>query len=177
MLKKYNFAFIPMANTSQFVQYAHKLSEHISPATYFLGQHSIPHISLCHFEADENDIECIWQAVTLLNIAPIKLSFNLQRSKQYPGHPKWGRVCWVSLMPDKIDELKKIHLSIVNNIITKPFNASYDDYDPHLTLFNSYDKNACLTLNENPIINASLNDTFCVALGNIDDNGQLINIL
>ena len=59
MLKKYNIAFVSMANISQFVQYAHKLSGHILPATYLLGQNSIPHISLCHFEADENDIECI----------------------------------------------------------------------------------------------------------------------
>ncbi len=60
MLKKYNIALIPIKNSRQFVNYAIALSRNILSATYLLGEKSLPHVSLCHFETDENNIETIW---------------------------------------------------------------------------------------------------------------------
>ncbi|MBP9727175.1 MAG: hypothetical protein KBD83_06905 [Gammaproteobacteria bacterium] len=177
MLKKYNIAYVPTINPNQFIDCAHELSKHIHPATYLLGAESLPHVSLCHFEVEESNIENIWRQVMALNIEPTKLIFDSQRSKSYPGHPKWGGVFWISLMSDKLTELKKIHLNIANHIITEPLNASFDAYDPHLTLLNSYDERESTVLNENSKLSNPIRDEFCVALGNIDDNGQLLNIL
>jgi len=175
--RKYNIAFIPTINIKKFVCYSREISKKIHPATYLLSEQSLPHVSLCHFEAEENSIESIWQQVVALNISPIGLIFDSQRSKSYPGHPKWGSVCWISLMSDKLDELKKIHLSIANHIIADPLNASFEAYDPHLTLLNSYDERESSVLNENSKLSNPIQDEFCIALGNIDDNGQLLNIL
>lgn len=177
LLKKYNIAYIPFENPEIFVNYAQKLSQHIPCATYLLGEKSLPHVSLCHFEAEEDNIGNIWGQVITLNVEPMELVFDSLRSKSYSGHPKWGGVCWVSLISDKLAELKKIHLRIAHHIIVEPLNASFDAYDPHLTLLNSYVEQESSVLNDKLKLRSPLKDKFCVALGSIDDNGQLINIL
>ncbi len=135
MLQKYNIAFIPSKNKKQFIHYAEALSQDIPSDKYRLGETSIPHVSLCHFEIESNKIVEIWNKIRALELPDIHLLFGEKRSKSYLGHPKWGEVCWVSLIPDHLKDLLKIHLEVAQ-IIKTPLNAAFSDYDPHLTLFN-----------------------------------------
>lgn len=176
MIKKYNIAFVPTENSSQFIDYAIELSKRLFFATYLLGEKSLPHVSVCHFETEENNVESIWQEIIALNLAPMKLIFDNQRSKSYPGHLKWGGVSWVSLVSNHLDVLKSIHLKVAA-IIKEPLNASFAQYDPHLTLFNCYNEAECLVFNQNPRLEKSMVDNFVIALGPLDDNGQLLEII
>jgi hypothetical protein len=99
-----------------------------------------------------------------------------KRSKLYTGHSKWGGVCWISLIPDHIAQLTEIHLEMTK-IIKNPLNAAFSDYDPHLTLFNSHAETVCVHFNHAPQVNPPLEDAFNIALGLIDDVGQITKIL
>jgi hypothetical protein len=176
VLQKYNIAFIPSKNPQQFIQCAEILSQDAPSDTYQLGVRSIPHVSLCHFEMEPSKIEEIWNRVSSLKYPELHLTFGSKRSKLYTAHPKWGGVCWVSLIPDHIEYLTEIHLKIAA-IIKTPLNAAYSDYDPHLTLFNSHAQTACAYFNNVPQMNPPLEDEFHIALGLIDDFGQVTEII
>lgn len=176
MLQKYNIAFIPSRNPEQFIQYAEELSQAAPSDKYLLGVGSMPHVSLCHFEIESNKIEDIWGMVSALELPELHLTFEEKRSKSYAGHPKWGGVCWVSLIPDYMDRLNEIHLEIAK-IIKTPLNAAFSEYDPHMTLFNSHAEKSCALLNYAPRLELPLEEEFGVALGLIDDVGQLTEIL
>ena len=116
MLHKYNLAFIPSKNPEQFIQYAAKLSQAAPSDKYLLGVASFPHVSLCHFEIESNQIEDIWKRVCALELPELHLTFDEKRSKSYTSHPQWDNVCWVSLIPDNIVTLTEIHLEIAKII-------------------------------------------------------------
>lgn len=175
-MPKYNIAWVPSNDKGQFENFSAKISQQIRYEKYLLGDHSIPHVSICHFECDEHAVEEIWAKVKGLDLHKIDLTFGCIRSKSYPGHPKWGGVCWVSLMPDKLDQLIKVHLMIAQ-IIKVPLNAAFSDYDPHLTLLNSCDERKCNSLNETPQLKDKLTDDFSIALGEMDEEGQLLHIV
>lgn len=176
LLQRYNIAFVPSREPQQFIQYAEELSQAAPSDKYRLGVGSIPHVSLCHFEIEDNKIEDIWDMVDALGLPMLHLTFEEKRSKLYTGHPKWGGVCWISLIPDHIVQLTEIHLEITK-IIKNPLNAAFSDYDPHLTLFNSHAETACVHFNQAPQVTPSLEDMFSIALGLIDDVGQITKIL
>ncbi|CEG57404.1 2'-5' RNA ligase family protein [Legionella fallonii] len=176
MVQGYNIAYIPSRNQEHFIQVAQELAATAHPETYCLGPSSFPHISLCHFVMDSESIEGIWRQISNLSLPPLTLSFATRRSKSYANHPRWGGVCWISLMPDHLDELTRIHLEIAA-IIKKPLNAAFKDYDPHLTLFNSCNEKACELFNKSPQVLPPLNEQFVVALGLLDEVGQITKIL
>jgi hypothetical protein len=176
LLQRYNIAFIPSRNPQQFIQYAEELSQAAPSDKYRLGVESIPHVSICHFEFEGNKIEEIWNTVSALDFPELHLTFEKKRSKLYTAHPKWGGVYWVSLIPNHIVQLTEIHLEITK-IIKEPLNAAFSDYDPHLTLFNSHAETACVHFNHAPQVNPPLEDAFNIALGLIDDAGQITEIL
>lgn len=175
MPTKYNLALIPIKDDeNKFITYARSTFP-IKPAEYLLGSHSIPHVTLCHFEAEESDLAVIVERVRALKQPPIQLTFSTQRNKTYPSHPIWGKWSWVSLIPDKLEELKQLHLQIAE--IVTPLNAAFDDYDPHMTLFNSRDEERCGMINHTPHVNPFLSGTFEIKLGKLDDAGQITEIL
>lgn len=175
MHNKFNIALVPADEyLSDFVAYAKK-SFSIQAAEYLLGTHSVPHVTLCHFIIDESKLDEIHHKVLALKQPPIQLHFSTQRSKTYPADSLWGEWSWVSLLPDKLDELKKLHLQIAT--IVTPTNSAFDDYDPHLTLFNSRDKAGCESINQAPQVNPVLSGTFEIKLGRLDDIGQITEIL
>ena len=176
MLHKYNLAFIPSKNPEQFIQYAAKLSQAAPSDKYLLGVASFPHVSLCHFEIESNQIEDIWKRVCALELPELHLTFDEKRSKSYTSHPQWDNVCWVSLIPDNIVTLTEIHLEIAK-IIKTPLNAAFSEYDPHLTLFNSHAETACALLNHERRLDPPLEEKFSIALGLIDSVGQVTKIL
>ncbi|MCA0404138.1 MAG: 2'-5' RNA ligase family protein [Proteobacteria bacterium] len=174
MHQRYNLALIP-TNSLQFVQYSDSLSQIAPTDTYQLGQDSLPHVTLCQFEMPSNQIDAIWDKVKALELASIELHFAIKRSKIYE-HAKWGGVCWVSLISNELNKLKEMHLDITQ-IIKNPINAAFNDYDPHLTLFNSNYEEAYAHLNLEPEVNPPLRDEFRIALGLLDNVGQITEIL
>jgi hypothetical protein len=75
LLQRYNIAFVPSRNPQQFIQYAEELSQVAPSDKYKLGVKSIPHVSLCHFEIEDNKIEGIWDMVSVLDLPKLHLTF------------------------------------------------------------------------------------------------------
>ncbi len=174
---KYNIALIPINDRDQFINHADNLSQTAPGDRYHIGgETSIPHVSLCHFECDPDNIDNVWEQVQKLDIPSLHLTFAENRSRTYPNNPKDAGVSWVSLMPDNLDKLKELHLQVAD-IIKRPLNGAFDNYDPHMTLFNSKSDDACLEFNRNPRLIMPLEDDFTVALGIIDDVGQINEII
>ncbi|OGV41310.1 MAG: hypothetical protein A3F46_03975 [Legionellales bacterium RIFCSPHIGHO2_12_FULL_42_9] len=174
-MPKFNIALVPIeTHRDQFINYATDLSS-IKAAEYLLGEGSIPHVSLCQFEAEETEIINVVQKMKALSLLPIQLTFSTQRCKTYPTHPLWGKWSWISLISDQLDQLKSLHLQVAQ--IVKPINASFDDYDPHMTLFNSCNKEQSSKLNQSPQLKAALTGEFEIILGELDDVGQVVTIL
>jgi len=177
MIKYYNLALIPTHNRDQFIHYA-RVSSKTAPAdTYHIGgEASSPHISLCHFTADPEQIDVIWQHVRDLDWPALHMTFDQHRSKSYPNNPARTDICWISLIPDHLEQLKERHLQVAE-IIQHPLNASFEQYDPHMTLFNSRATSACTKFNSQPQATPSISDDFTVALGFIDTVGQITELL
>ncbi len=173
MLTRYNIALIPTDANDQLLAYGNTFSD--KAHTYKLGPRSIPHITLCHFQAEEQQIPVIFERLTQLKLPAIQLTFDTLRSKTYPNSP-WGAdgMRWISLMPDKFDKLKEMHYAVAS--LVKPTNAAFDQYDPHLTLVNTLDSSSD-KINESPRVNTRIQDQFIIALGRSDDVGQLTETL
>jgi hypothetical protein len=172
---KYNIALVPTEeNADPFVKYSTTMFS-VKAAEYSLGVNSKAHVTLCHFEAEEKEINDIVTKVRALNQPAVQLTFSTQRSKTYPTHLVWGQWSWVSLISDKLDELKKLHLRVAE--IVRPTNAAFDAYDPHMTLFNSYDKEQCAAINQSQQLGTPLTGKFEIILGSLDDVGQVTEIL
>lgn len=62
MEKKYNLALMPILKSNEFIEVAQKFSG-VSDK-YLLGKNSFPHVTLYQFEAEEKEIDGIWQKVT-----------------------------------------------------------------------------------------------------------------
>jgi hypothetical protein len=177
MLKGYNLAFMPINYSKKFVQFAHDTAKGVKVGDYLLGPISLPHVSICHFIMDDVDIENIWHQVQALKLPTLSLSFSKIRAKIYPPDAYCNVTqSAVSLIPNNTDILTTTHIKIVE-IIHNPLNASFSNYDPHLTLFNSYDIDGCKHFNHAPIIQPLLDDDFLIALGHIDLIGQVTDIL
>jgi hypothetical protein len=178
MQYKYNIAFTPItiADRQQFIRYAESLAQHMPPFEYMLGDKSIPHLTLCHFEADESAHTFIWQQVMKLPHQTLELTFKTRRGKTYPPALAWSDAPWVSLIPEEVDSLHNIHHAIAT-IVKNPTNLSYADYDPHLTLLNSKNNAQCEQLNVDPAVHPPLTCQFMIALGRSDAVGQLTELL
>ena len=177
MLKGYNLAFMPIHHSKNFIQLAHDMAKNVKLGGYLLGPESLPHVSICHFIMDETHIEEIWAQIQRLAIPLLSLKFSKIRTKIYlPDSYCDVTQCGVSLIPNNLDILTKVHLTIVE-IIENPLNASFFNYDPHLTLFNSYDIDGCQHFNYMDDIHSPLEDDFVIALGSMDRIGQVKNIL
>jgi hypothetical protein len=131
MIKKYNIALVPYHKDDYkiFHDAAHNFiiesgcAEH---AGYFLKEDKIPHVSICHFNAFESEIQTIKNtANVLLNSnfkEAIKLSFPM--IKLADG--------WCTLSVDKPNKVFNIKCLLMGTVIGNPLNES----PPHLTLFN-----------------------------------------
>lgn len=177
MLQRYNLAFMPLHHSRKFIQLAHDTALEIKPGHYLLGPTSLPHVSVCHFIIEETSVERIWEQVQALAVPRLSLTFSTQKIKIYPPDSYCDITqCGMSLIPNNRDTLMSIHLQITN-IIQKPLNAAFSDYDPHLTLFNSYDIEGCNHFKSTPDLQTPIKDTFAIALGIIDHIGQVTHVL
>lgn len=176
-MPKYNIALIPTQDPDQFIHYAQQLSKTAPADKYHINTAgSIPHVSLCHFFTERDNLDAIWRQLQALALPPLHLIFNHHLSKGFPSNPKYRNIVWVSLMPDKREQLQQRHL-LVADIIKEPLNRAFEHYDPHMTLFNSRAKVACAKLNQQSQIIPAMEDDFVVALGPTDDVGQVVSIL
>lgn len=173
--RRFNIAYIPTANQTRFIELAKEQARIAQAATYCLGPSSLPHVSLCHFMAEEHHIPKIWAEIGALKLSMLNLRFESIRDKSYSDDSPYGGLSWISLMPNHLQELADVHLKIAK-IIKHPLNHAYQDYDPHLTLLNSKNKAACLLLSGASIA-PPIEDDFILALGTIDAVGQLTKIL
>src|SRR5690348_12158037 len=130
MKRKYNFALIPQTKSDEVVSIARKFSA-ISDK-YLLGENSNPHVTLYQFELEENEEDSIWARVSeAWKEKPLTLAFNKMSCITFDNV-----IYWVSLLPDQIAILHKMH-SNVAGMIALPVKKSFD---PHMTLINSKNK-------------------------------------
>lgn len=167
MKKRYNIALIPFTRRQAFIELSHCFSTIAD--SYLLGEKSLPHVTLCQFETDESELDTIWKSVfALMPNASLQLTFS-----EFSCVTKLS-LNWISLLPDKIDILKKMHSEIAS-IIKTPLNKSFKEYDPHMTLINSKDPSYQKAIEK--ISYAPLTDKFTIALGRSDEMGQLTEVL
>lgn len=174
--QKYNIALIPTENKEEFIEFAKQEAQDLAEGQYMLGEKSFPHVTLCHFEAYPHQIDQIWEQVQALDLPTTSLDFDTKRHKSFPGHPKDAGVRWVSLISDKLDLLKEMHLQVAE-IIKKPLNGAYENYDPHMTLFNSCLEDVSIAINEHSATPTPLHAECVVALGKLDNVGQITEII
>lgn len=167
MKLKYNLALIPQIKSEAFLRVAHQFSDIADQ--YLLGKKSNPHVTLYQFEMEENEVNRIWARVCEgWETKPVTLEFNKFDCRTFDDLTNWA-----SLLPDQRIILHKMHHRIAD-LLGLPVKAVFD---PHVTLFNSKNKEyeqkvARLFLSYNKII-----DTFVLCLGRSDAVGQLIEIL
>lgn len=108
MKSRYNIALIPSSESDSVVKCAYFLSDIAD--SYLLGKHSLPHVTLCQFQANESDIESIWEkARNELSQTSIELTFEKFSCITFDKS-----TFWASLLPDNGDELMKMHSVIAS---------------------------------------------------------------
>ncbi|MBV8801780.1 MAG: hypothetical protein JO131_02210 [Gammaproteobacteria bacterium] len=168
-MSKYNFALVPIGQGEQFVEYATQLSYLIgSIGQYCLKPNIIPHVTLCQFDSDEDELDMLWKKFNKLEHPnTIKLIFNKVKNTINAGKN------WFSLIPNEVLALKFMHKNSLK-IIKEPKNLYGDNYDPNLTLLNSLD----LQKSDDAYkINVPLTAIFCIAITNRDEAGQAFKII
>lgn len=164
-MKRFNIAYVPKYNSKKFIN----MSESFHPESYNynLGESSLPHITICQFIADENEIGQVWNEVcSKISEYGITLIFNCFSNISFDE-----KLFWLSIIPDFNQQLIDT-FDIVSKIV-KPIRN--DAFDPHLTLFNYFpDK-----LSINFLLEKSINieEEFELILGESDNAGQLKNII
>lgn len=164
-MKRFNIAYVPKYNSKEFIS----ISESFKPKShnYNLGEDSLPHITICQFIADENEIGQIWSEVcSNISEYSVSLIFNSFSNISFDE-----KLFWLSIIPKPNQQLIDT-FNIVSKIV-KPIRN--DTFDPHLTLFNYFPEK----LNINFPINAklSIEEEFELILGESDNVGQLKNII
>lgn len=167
MKKKYNLALTPVSRSNDVIALAKRFSNIADE--YLLGNESIPHVTLYQFQAEETEINHIWEQVCRIwEKKPLKFVF-----KKFSCITFDNNIFWVSLVPSNCDVLHKMH-GCIANILQLPIKKMFD---PHMTLVNTKDKEyektaAFISASYKPIM-----DTFILSLGLSDDSGQLVNII
>lgn len=167
MLKKYNIALVPKSKTEEIVNVSEKFLEIADQ--YKLGDESLPHVTLCQFQADEKKINKIWdQVCEALSEHMLELEF-----KDFSCITFNNIIFWVSLMPDQRSALDRMH-RLVANIVNVPVNKHYD---PHMTLISTKDAQYKEKAHEILKSYSTISDKFVISLGECDSVGQFTKLL
>lgn len=166
-MPKYNLALTPLSKGDETVKCANQLSKLADK--YLLGEESLPHVTLYQFEAEEKAIADIWNRVEKAwKEEPIELEF-----KEFSCISFDGAIFWTSLLPNNGDKLQKMH-SLIAQVLDKPIKKSFD---PHMTLFNTKNKNYEKDVDTIKSSYKPISDKFILSLGHSDDTGQLTRII
>lgn len=166
-MPKYNLALTPLSKGDEVVKCANQLSKLADK--YLLGKNSLPHVTLYQFETEENEIKNIWNCVgKAWNEEPIELEF-----KKFSSVTFNGVIYWVSLLPNNRDKLHEMH-GLIAQVLNKQIKSSFD---PHMTLFNTKNKDHDKEVYAMRKLYKPISDTFVLSLGNSDDVGQLTKVI
>ena len=162
MIKKYNLALLPATKNAEIIKYSQTLSGLAD--TYMLGVDSLPHVTLYQFEIDETEINLLWAKVNQSwTEAPLEITFNRLSCLTFNQI-----IYWVLLMPTNAITLYEMHAKIAN-IIHRPIKKNYD---PHMTLINTKNKNCELEIKKLLSPYQPMRDVFTLSLGRCDAVGQ-----
>jgi hypothetical protein len=168
MKKRFNIILIPISKGAEVAAIAKKL--YSISAGYKAGEGSLPHVTLCQFYADREDINPIWKGICETSInKTIDLKFESISCLNVIGYN------WVSLVPNNLDELMKMHLT-VTSFIDKPIGKCFEKFDAHMTLINTLMDDYKGVVAE-VLPEVFFQDTFKLAVGESDEVGRLENIL
>ncbi len=169
MENKYILAFIPKFREDQqkIIDYAAK---HRSIAgQYMLSEHSLPHITIHQFHADELQLKKIINLVEASNLLKwINLSFESISCISFDNI-----TFWASLMPNHRDTFISLHSDFAE-LLNFPIKHTYD---PHMTLFNSLDSSYEVLVNSIKSQHLTISADFVLALGICDAYGQFTRVL
>lgn len=136
---------------------------------YLLGEKSLSHVTLYQFQAEEKEIDYIWEKISgMWKEKPVYLAFNKFSCITFDND-----IFWVSLLPDNCDILHKMH-GFIASILKFPIKKSFD---PHMTLINTKDKEYEKEVAKFSDLYKPITDTFILSMGISDDIGQLTEIV
>ena len=167
MKKKYNLALTPVLKSKKFIEVAQKFSD-VSDK-YLLEENSFPHVTLYQFEAEEKEIDGIWQEVIdVWKQKPIDLELG-----EFSYITFDNDIYWISLLPRNSEVLHTMH-ALIAEILRLPTKKSYD---PHLTLVNTKNNHYQSEIERIAKAFTPIADTFKLSLGRSDEIGQVIEII
>jgi 2'-5' RNA ligase len=163
VIKKYNLALLPMNHRQSVIELSSTFAS--IAGSYQLGEHSLPHVTLCKFFAEEQQLAAIWELVSVVVSEPLKLSFRefsyIKLKSQY----------WISVLPTESDALHVLHYKLHQLVHPGKLKQSYD---PHMTLVNLSDDSYPYLLET---LKADFSDSFCLAMGANDEVGQFVKVI
>ncbi len=164
-MQKYNLALIPASCGNEVIRYANQFAWLADK--YLLGVNSLPHVTLYQFEADK--IEDVWKkAKSVWKENSILLNFYKFSCVSFDNY-----IFWTSLLPDHGDELLRMH-RLIAEVLGKPVK---ENFEPHMTLFNTKNKDYEKEVNELKKSYQPIFDKFVLSLGKCDAIGQLTEII
>lgn len=167
IVSKYCIAFVPISYKDDLVSLLQEVPT--NDKQYKLGDKSIPHITLCQFNSEDNKVDELWEEI-IENIENQNLSLSLDVFSCITFDEK---MYWISLIPSNSEDLhiiqKKIS-SILKASISRP-------YDPHLTLLGTSDKD--FKSKADPFMKdyKTIIDDFILTIGHCDEIGQFTSII
>lgn len=167
MKSKYNIALIPTKFSNKIIELANELKDIAD--RYVLGTKSLPHVTIYQFDANEENIDKIWSSVLRsLDQTSIHLVFEKFSCITFDN-----KTFWASLLPSNLDFLMDMH-SKVATAINLPVKTNYD---PHMTLINSINKDYEKFVNDLSASYKTVEDTFVLSLGKSDAIGQYTEVI
>jgi len=167
MENKFNIALLPRSEKKVVIEYSQFLSSIADQ--YILGERSLPHVTLYQFQANESDIESIWNDVcNNLSQKSIELLFEKFSCITFDK-----TIFWASLLPDNCDRLMQMH-SIVADILNQPVKPNYD---PHMTLISTKDSSYENLVDQLSKRYTPIKDLFVLSIGRSDDIGQFTEMI
>lgn len=167
---RYNIALTPMHNGRKIIALSEKFKDIADQ--YLLGDNSLPHVTLCQFIANEDEIPEIWnKACDSLNQKMINLVF-----KEFSCITFNDSMFWVSLLPNNSDKLMEMSC-IITDIVKSPVSKSHNRYDPHMTLVNTKNKEYKKIAKNISESYKLISDKFILSLGQSDNIGQYTKMI
>lgn len=163
----FNIALVPRVISLKVIEYARYFSS-ISDG-YLLGEASLPHVTLYQFKGNEDELARI---VSELEAVDIRRSLVL-RFEEFSCITFDHEVYWASLMPDKVHELTEMH-GLIANLINHPVKKNYD---PHMTLMSTRDRDYELVVDSLRLDYTPLCDEFILSIGRSDEIGQYLELI
>jgi 2'-5' RNA ligase len=164
---RYNIALIPISKADEFINFTQNLATIAD--RYKVSPTSLPHVTLCQFMAEDSEVEALWERVCESSVQQsIVLTLNDFSCITIDNSS------WVSLLPDNLEILMKMHCTVAN-LIEGRIGRCFDKFDAHMTLISTNQedyKDKVLSLPYVPI-----QDDFILSLGKSDDIGQFKELI